>query len=137
MSNLKIKLVITAMMLSVVSFAQHQHAPAKDLLKDKTVQDSIMTAITNNHQMMDNMMNHMMQNKHAMHQMMENKKMMQGITEGIATDSSKCQKMMAMMMDNKDMHEMMTNMMMKKDKMSDGDEMKQDSSANKDHSGHH
>jgi len=126
-----------SMMFSVASFAQYQHAPAKDILKDKVMQDSIITAITNDHQMMDNMMNHIMQNKHAMHQMMQNKKMMQGITEGIARDSSKCEKMMAMMMDNKDMHEMMMNMMMKKNKMSGGNEMKQDSTVNKDHSGHH
>jgi hypothetical protein len=137
MNNLKTRLVVIAMLFSMVSFGQHEHAPAKDLLKDKATQDSIMTAITNDHQMMDNMMNHMMQNKHTMHQMMQNKEMMQRITEGIAKDSSKCEKMMAMMMDNKDMHEMMMTMMMKKDKMSGEDDMKQDSTAKKDHSGHH
>ena len=136
MNNLKLKLFIVAMIFSVASFAQHQHAPAKDLLKDKTMQDSIMTAITNDHQMMNNMMNHMMQNKDAMQQMMQNKKMMQEVTDGITKDSSQCQKMMAMMMDNKDMHEMM-NMMMKKDKMNGGDKIKQDSTTNNEHSGHH
>ena len=59
-------------MFPVSMYAQHQYPSATSLLKDKSMQDSIMTSISNDPQMRDNMMKHMMMENKNMHQMMMN-----------------------------------------------------------------
>lgn len=73
---------------------------AEDLLKDPDKQNDLMTAICTDHQMMTNMMDHMMKNDHAMQMMMGNQEMMSQMMQG--------EHAMGMMEGN---HEMMGNMM--------------------------
>ena len=58
MKFLKTILIITGIMFPVSMYAQHQYPSATSLLKDKSMQDSIMTSISNDPQMRDNMMKH-------------------------------------------------------------------------------
>lgn len=69
------------MMVPVFAMAQHQHPSAKELMKDKAMQDSVMTMICNNPEMMDKMTTHIMKNKEAMHTMMQHKGMMKEINK--------------------------------------------------------
>lgn len=41
------------MMAPIFTLAQHQHQSAKELMKDKPMQDSVMTMICSNPTMMD------------------------------------------------------------------------------------
>jgi hypothetical protein len=131
MKYLKARLIILSMMFSTVSLAQHQHDPVQDVLRNKTTQDSIMTAICQDQGMMDNMMKHMMQNNSAMHQMMSNREMMDRMAKEGGRDSSMCKQMMAGMNGDKGMHGMMME-----NKMT-GDSTAQNNPANKEHQAHH
>lgn len=138
MKSIKTIVTIVLMLFSVSLFAQHQHQSAKDLLKDKATQDSVMTAIAGDHQMMMNMMQHMKQNKQAMY-MMQDKGMMKQMMDMAGKDSSMCRSMMSMMMENKNMHQMMMDMMMNKNNSGGmmNDKMNMDSTKTGDHKNHH
>jgi hypothetical protein len=100
MKNLKNVLMVAVMMGPILAFAQHKSA--KELMKDKPMQDSIMTMICNNPNMMDKMTTHIMQNKEAIHTMMQHKGMMKEMMNVAGKDSAMCHNMMNMMMENKD-----------------------------------
>ncbi len=135
MKIFKSVLIIAAVMASLSSLAQHQHPSASELLKDKAMQDSVMTVIANDHQMMENMMKHMMQSKHGMQMMMKNNGMMKQMMDMAGKDSAACRSMVNRMMENKNMHQMMMNM--NKSRMMMNDSMKQDSIKANDHNSHH
>jgi hypothetical protein len=116
MKNLKIVLMAAIMMAPVFTFAQHQHPSANEMMKDKSMQDSVMTMICSNPKMMDKMTTHIMKNKEAMHTMMQHKGMMKEMMDMAGKDSTMCHNMMNMMMENKDMDKMMMNKMNKTDK---------------------
>ncbi|MHB1279133.1 MAG: hypothetical protein ACYC1Q_12140 [Bacteroidia bacterium] len=102
---------------------------AENLLKDPDKQNEIMTAICNDHQMMTNMMGHMMKNDHAMQMMKGNQGMMGKMMEGnhammgnmmphmvkmMEKDSSMCRMMGEKMMMNDHTKGMMMDMMKEK-----------------------
>lgn len=98
---------ITALALlaiTVTSCNQVENESVNAMLNNPVTQNEIMTAISGNHQMMGNMMDHIMQNKHAMQMMQMNKDMMQGMMEGDQT--------MNMMKNNPELMTAMMNMMM-------------------------
>jgi len=100
MKNLKTLLIAAIMMAPLLALAQHQHPSAKELMKDKAMQDSVMTMICKNPEMMDKMTMHIMKNKKAMHTMMQHKGMMKEMMEMAGKDSAMCSNMMNMMMKN-------------------------------------
>lgn len=135
MKFLKTILIIGGLIFSVSTYAQHEHRSATTLLKDKTMQDSIMMVISNDPEMRENMMKHMIKNKRAMQDMVMNKEMMKEMMKTAGEDSSMCRSMMSMMMENKNMHQMMMGMM-DKNSMSKG-YMKKDSTTNKNQNHNH
>ncbi|WP_428741335.1 hypothetical protein [Tenacibaculum sp.] len=94
-----------ALTLFLSGCSQAQKQSAEEILKDPKMQDSIMVAICNNHQMMMNMMEHMMDNDHSMKMIMENQNMMQHMM-------GKQQMMMNMMKQDSTMSNMMMGNMM-------------------------
>lgn len=130
---------------------------AEELLKDPDKREEIMTAICADHQMMTNMMDHMMKNDHAMQMMMGNQEMMSQMIQGEHAMGmmegnhemmgNMMQHMMKMMQKDTSMCRMMGEMMMKDDhtKGMMMDMMKEDGMGDKtmmeknkgDHSNHH
>lgn len=105
----KISFFIIGVVLVTIIGCSNKQQNADELLKDQKVQDDIMTTISGNHEMMMNMMKHMMGNDHAMQMMTGNNEMMKMMTKG--------DHMMDMMGKDKDMmKEMMGHMMMISDK---------------------
>ena len=120
MKNFKTLLIVIGLAIGASSCAQHTTPSASELLKDNAMQDSIMTEISNNPQLMTNMMGHIRSNQNAM-QMMQNGSMMQngqmmqnGRMQGMnmaGGDSTRVQNMYNMMAQNPAMMSMMLNMM--------------------------
>ncbi|WP_127020678.1 hypothetical protein [Flagellimonas beolgyonensis] len=69
-------LMILVLTLFLVGCSQAQKQSAEEVLKDPAMQDAIMENISSDHQMMMNMMGHMMDNDHAMQMIMGNQEMM-------------------------------------------------------------
>ncbi len=126
MKNLKTILIVIGLAIAASSCAQRSIPSASELLKDNTMRDSIMTEISGNPQLMNNMMDHIRSNPQAM-QMMQNGSMMQNGTmmqngrmmqnsrmQGMnmtGGDSTRVQNMYNMMAQNPAMMSMMLNMM--------------------------
>ncbi|MGN7516062.1 MAG: hypothetical protein ACTHOM_16915 [Allomuricauda sp.] len=68
--------VILALTCILVGCSQAQNQSAEELLRDPNMQDAIMENIASDHQMMMNMMGHMVNNEHAMQMMAQNQDMM-------------------------------------------------------------
>ena len=98
MKSLKIILIVAIMTAPIYTFAQHQHQSVKEMMNDKSMQDSIMTMICNNPMMMENMKMHIMKNKEAMHSMMQQMGMMKGMMDMTDKDSNMSHNRMNMMM---------------------------------------
>ena len=58
MKNVKFILIAAVMMAPIFTLAQHQHQSAKEMMKDKPMQDSVMTMICSDPGMMDKMTTH-------------------------------------------------------------------------------
>jgi phage pi2 protein 07 len=124
MKSLKIILIAAIMMVPIFALAQHQHQSVKEMMKDKPMQDSIMTMICSNPMMMDEMTMHIMKNKEAMHSMMQQKGMMKEMMDMTSKDSTISRSMMNMMMQHPEMMKMMQNRMQQKGMMSGNGMMK-------------
>jgi len=116
MKNLKTIWIVIGLAIGASSCAQRSIPSASELLTDMTLQDSIMTEISNNPQLMNNMMDHIRSNQRAMQmmqngQMMKNGQMMQGMMNMSGGDSTKVRNMYNMMAQNPAMMSMMMNMM--------------------------
>lgn len=133
MMNYAIGMLLIATMLS--SCNQQENESVNSLLSNAEKQDEIMTAISSDHNMMENMMGHIMQNEHAMQMMQMNEGMMQKMMKGdhlmgmmkgnkemmasmmekmvgmADADSSLCKQMTGMMMEHPNMMKMMKEMM--------------------------
>lgn len=98
----------------------------EDLLSSNETQGEVFEAISNNHELMTNMINHMIQNEHAMEMYKGNSdfmtKMMSGDMEMMKMnmmnmmnmmerDSVLCSNMQSLMMNNEHMRSMMMQMM--------------------------
>ena len=117
MKILKIVLIVAIMMAPIFTLAQNQHQSAKEMMKDKPMQDCIVTMISGNPMMMNKMTMHIMKNKEAMHTMMQQKGMMKEMMDMTSKDSTMSRNMMNMMMQHPDMMKMMQNMMHQKGMM--------------------
>ena len=93
---------------------------SKEILNDMQKQEEIMITISNNHEMMTNMMEYMMKSEHAMQMMEGNQVMMNHLMDGehmmgnimqmMSTDSIMCRNMQQMMMNNEHMNKVMMEM---------------------------
>lgn len=94
----------------LTSCADNRTLSTEELLQDPAKQEEIMIAISNDDQLMANMMDHMMKNGHSMQMMMENRAMMGKMTRGgsamgmrggnhgmMQPDSTLCRMMMDML----------------------------------------
>jgi hypothetical protein len=81
---------------------------------------------------MDKMTTPIMKNKDAMHTMMQHKGMTKEMMDIAGKDRTICHNMMNMMMENKDMHKMMTDKMMM-NKMNKANKSQQDRVMNMNH----
>ena len=117
MKSLRIILMAAIMMAPIFTFAQHQHQSVKEMMNDKTMQDSVMTMICSNPMMMDKMTMHIMKNKEAMHTMMQQKGMMKEMMDMTGKDSTMSHNMMNMMMEHPQMMKMMQKKMRQKGMM--------------------
>ncbi|HUZ60399.1 MAG TPA: hypothetical protein VMU83_16625 [Hanamia sp.] len=117
MKSLNVVLMTAIIMAPIFTLAQHQHQSAKEMMKDKAMQDSVMTMISKNSEMMDKMTMHIMNNKVAMHIMMQKKGMMKEMMNMADKDSTTGRAMMNMMMQHPDMMNMMMSMMMQRPEM--------------------
>tara|TARA_R110000868_G_scaffold411528_2_gene705170 strand:+ start:3712 stop:4173 length:462 start_codon:yes stop_codon:yes gene_type:complete len=127
--------ICVIILLTLISGCTGQARTTAEILKNEKQREEIMTAISNDHVMMDEMIGHMMESDHAM-QMMEGHQGMMGIMMGnrqsmmnmmakdttmvagmmnnmmamMEKDSTMCNMMSGMMMGNKHMMDMMQQM---------------------------
>ncbi|WP_285655771.1 hypothetical protein [Allomuricauda sp. NBRC 101325] len=99
-------LKIMALTLMLVGCSQAKKQSVDEVLMDPTMRDAIMENISNDHQMMMNMMGHMMDNYHAMQMIMGNQEMMHSMM-------GNRQAMMNMMMQDSTISNMMMGNMLK------------------------
>ncbi len=149
MSKTVINSLLTgAMIIVMLGCTKNREKSADELLQDETMANEIMETISNDHEMMMNMMDHMKQSDHAMQLIAGNKGMMQhimgnrqmmknmmmqdsamtnmimgDIMEMMEQDSVFCNRMSIRMGGNKHMINTMMNMMHQKGmKMGEGKE---------------
>lgn len=113
MKNLKTFLIIAGLVIS--SCSQHPLPSVSEILKDKAMEDSIMTKISNDPQLMSYMMDHIRGNEHAM-QMIQNNQVMQNgqmqkMINMTRADSSIVRCLFNVMVQNPVMMSLMMNMM--------------------------
>lgn len=130
-----LQFICVILFLTMISGCTGQAKSTSEILKNDEQRKEIMTAISNDHKMMDEMMGHMMKSEHAMqmmegHQgmmgrMMGNRQMMMnmmakdtmmasGMMNDMMTmmekDSTMCNMMGGIMMENRHMMNIMQNM---------------------------
>jgi hypothetical protein len=104
--------ICAIILLALISGCTGQAQTTAEILKNEQQREEIMTAISNNHEMMDEMIGHMMESDNAMQIMQDNQVMIGSLMEKDAAIAVGMMNNMmgGMMMGNEHMINMMRNM---------------------------